>query len=291
MQKHAEKPKKKLKSSNNPTSLRISVVIPTYNRAHTLLRALNSVLAQTRLPNEIFVIDDGSTDNTLGILKPFIEAKKVIYLKTPNRGVSHARNRGIARATGEWVAFLDSDDEWLADKLQKQIDFIKQNPAIEIVHGEEIWIRKGKRVNPKKKHQKFGGDIFLKCLPLCLISPSAVMIKKDLFAKVGTFREDYPVCEDYDLWLRITAQFEVGFIDEPIIKKYGGHDDQLSHKFKAMDYWRAKSLFEVYQAPTLCDQKRTAVREELERKCDILLKGYQKYPNAAHEAQVKAFIA
>ncbi len=178
----------------------ISVIIPTYNRAHTLSRALDSVLAQTHPADEVIVIDDGSTDSTVELLQN--SYPNVTLIQQQNRGVSAARNSGIRASHSEWVALLDSDDEWLPDKLNKQLALVSQQPEYKIIHSDEIWIRYGVRVNQMKKHIKKGGWIFQDCLPLCAISPSAVMIHRSVFDDVGLFDESLPACEDYDLWLR-----------------------------------------------------------------------------------------
>lgn len=226
----------------------ISVVIPTYNRAGTLKRAVDSVLAQSYRDIELIIVDDASNDQTseyLAELQSTVEIK-VLY-NSKNLGVSACRNRGIEIARGEWIAFLDSDDEWLPQKLSEQIKFLNEanksyvsNPELRLVYTEEIWIRNGVRVNAMAKHFKSGGRIFKRCVDVCFIAPSSVMIHKSLFADVGLFREDFPVCEDYELWLRISAFEDVGYIEEPLIKKYGGHEDQLS-KTIGMDLWRVRA--------------------------------------------------
>ncbi len=249
------------------TSPTFSVIIPTYNRAATLPRAIESVLAQSFKDYELIVVDDGSSDETAKILERY----PIRVIRQPNRGVSAARNRGIKAAQGKIVAFLDSDDEWKKEKLQNQYDFFKANPEYKIHQTEEIWIKNGKFLNKKKKHQKKSGDIFYDSLHLCLISPSAVAIKKELFEEVGLFREDFEVCEDYELWLRITRKHKVGYSPEPLVVKYGGHADQLSHKFFGMDRWRIKAML-----PFINDPK---VLEVALKKCTILLKGARKHNN------------
>lgn len=218
-------------------------------------------------------MDDGSTDGTSQWAQA-LQDPRIHYHHLPHSGVSHARNQGIQRAQGEWIAFLDSDDLWLPQKLEKQI----QTKCM-VVHTEEIWMRNGQRVNPKKKHQKRGGRLFIHCIPLCCISPSSVLIHKEVFHKVGLFKEHYPVCEDYDLWLRITALYHVDFIEEPLVIKHGGHSDQLSRKFHSMDYWRVLSLKEHLRSPLLNWNERKALVTTLLKKCDILLKGYIKHQN------------
>lgn len=260
---------------------KISVIIPSYNRASVLPRALDSVLAQSFCGFEVIVVDDGSSDQTSEVLAGYQCRPNLKVFKTRNRGVSAARNLGIASSLGEWLAFLDSDDEWLPEKLQKQMNFVEDNPSCRLVHGEEIWIRNGRRVNPMKKHQKRGGDVFADAVRFCCISPSTVLIKRDLLQEVGLFREDFPVCEDFDLWLRISGLYPVGYIGDFLIKKFGGHEDQLSQKFRAMDYWRILSLSKILETP-ISPLKKEQAYNELLKKSEILLKGYRKHQNLEH---------
>ncbi len=251
----------------------ISVIIPTYNRAHTLPRALESVLAQTLPPVEIIVINDGSTDDTKNVLANY---PGLIFVDKKNVGVSAARNRGIEKAQGKWIAFLDSDDEWLPNKLEKQWTAICDNDKL-ICHTDEIWIRNGKRVNPMKKHQKFGGFIYEKCLPLCVISPSSVMIHKSVFDDIGVFDESLEVCEDYDLWLRICSKYPVLFLDELLIVKYGGHVDQLSGKHWGMDRFRVRAMEKMLDSDELNEGQRKATIEMFIEKCEIIISGMKKH--------------
>ena len=253
----------------------ISVIIPAFNRAHTLPKALDSVLSQTLKPREIIVVDDGSTDETNAVLANY---PGLCIISQDNRGVSAARNMGIEKAGGEWLAFLDSDDEWLKEKLEKQWDAICIDDKL-ICHTEEIWIRNGQRVNPMKKHKKFGGIIYERCLPLCVISPSSVMIHRSVFKDVGVFDESLEVCEDYDLWLRICAKYSVLFIDEPLIVKYGGHEDQLSRKYWGMDRFRVKALEKMMSFGALNDEDEKATVNMILQKCGIIINGMKKRGN------------
>jgi glycosyltransferase involved in cell wall biosynthesis len=253
----------------------ISVIIPAFNRAHTLPKALDSVLSQTLKPREIIVVDDGSTDETNAVLANY---PGLCIISQDNRGVSAARNVGIEKAGGEWLAFLDSDDEWLKEKLEKQWDTICIDDKL-ICHTEEIWIRNGQRVNPMKKHKKFGGIIYERCLPLCVISPSSVMIHRSVFEDVGVFDESLEVCEDYDLWLRICAKYSVLFIDEPLIVKYGGHEDQLSRKHWGMDRFRVKALEKMMSFGALNDEDEKATVNMILQKCGIIINGMKKRGN------------
>lgn len=255
----------------------ISVVIPSFNRLPYLTKALDSVFSQTSKADEVIVVDDGSTDDTVEHIKALFP--EVILLTQPNLGVSAARNYGIKTATSDWIALLDSDDQWLPDKIstirQSQMEF----PGYSLIHSNEIWIRDGVRVNAMKKHEKTGGWIFRKCLPLCVISPSAAVIHRTVFDKVGYFDESLPACEDYDLWLRICHQMPVYYIDKPLIYKYGGHADQLSRKFWGMDRFRIRALKNLLDSAALDAGDYEAAEAMLTKKLDILLKGARKHGN------------
>jgi glycosyltransferase involved in cell wall biosynthesis len=255
-------------------SMHISVIIPVYNRADRVGRALASVYAQSVSVREVIVVDDGSSDGTGEFVRThFPEAR---YIRQSNRGVSAARNRGIAAARGEWLAFLDSDDEWLPQKLEVQRHVLQVNPEYRICHSNEIWVRRGRRVNPMRKHAKSGGNIFQRCLPLCVISPSSVMIHRSAMETVGAFDEAFPVCEDYDLWLRVCAVYAVLYIEQPLIIKYGGHTDQLSRRYPAMDRFRIEALEKIVRRGTLSEPDRQAALRTLLQKIRIYAEGAQK---------------
>ncbi len=255
--------------------MRTSVIIPAFNRASTLLRALDSVLKQDPLPEEVIIVDDGSTDGTKELVMKRAKGE-IKYLSQPNRGPAAARNLGIRTARSELIAFLDSDDEWLAGKLAAQREYFQKNPDVLICQTEEIWIRNGKRVNPMKKHKKYGGWIFEKCLPLCIVSPSAVIMRREFFDRVGIFDESLPACEDYDLWLRASAQMPIGLVEKPLITRYGGHEDQLSQRFPVMDGFRIKALQKILDSGLLSSSQKAAAFLELERKCKIVSLGALK---------------
>ncbi len=258
----------------------ISVIIPTYNREHTLKKCIDSVLAQSYPSNEIIIIDDGSTDNTENLIKYYVtQHSSVKYFKTQNFGVSHARNFGITKSNSDWISFLDSDDTWLKNKLKLQIKKVTEENRL-WCHGEEIWIRNGVRVNQKKKHKKSGGNQFKRSLELCCISPSAVMIHNSIFKKFK-FNENYEVCEDYDLWIQLSCLYPISFVEEPIIEKTGGHEDQLSRKYFAMDLWRIKSIASLLKNQiNLSNEQKKLATTELFKKASILKKGYLKHDRA-----------
>jgi len=257
--------------------MRISVVIPSFNRRHTLARALQSVCEQSSPVDEIILVDDGSTDDSQAMVAARFPQVRVI--RQPNRGVSAARNRGIAAARGDWIALLDSDDCWLEHKIERVRAACAEAPGQVLIHSDEIWIRRGTRVNPMHKHRKSGGWIFRQCLPLCAISPSAAVIRKSTLQECGGFDESLPACEDYDLWLRLCHRYPVHYIDAALIVKYGGHDDQLSRRFKAMDRFRVRALHGLLQRATLQPDDYRAAAAELRGRLDILLRGARKHGN------------
>ncbi len=248
-----------------------SIIIPTFNRKEKLQKAIVSVFNQKRINLELIIVDDDSTDGTDEMIQQNFPSVKYFFQR--NQGPAAARNRGVREAKGDWIAFLDSDDEWLPGKLAAQLEFFKQNPGYLICQTEEIWIRNGRRVNPMKKHKKYGGWIFEKCLPLCIISPSAVMMHRTLFEKVGLFDESLPACEDYDLWLRVACRYPVGLIEKPYVIKYGGHADQRSHEFPAMDRFRIQSLVKILASDILTFEQEKLTRAMLEEKMKIYIQG------------------
>jgi len=248
----------------------VSVIITTYNRARLAEEAVKSVLAQSFTNYEIILVDDGSTDETEKILKKY----PLKYLRQKRAGISSARNRGIAESRGKYVCFLDSDDLWHKNKLKIQHEFMERTSGCPLCYTDEIWKRNGKNMNQKKIHEKSGGDIFEKCLLLCIISPSSAMIRRKILEEMK-FDEGMPVCEDYDLWLRISSAYEIGYIPEKLIIKRGGHSDQLSRKYPVMDRFRIYSIRKLLKNG-LKPQLRVAAREELERKCRIVFYGALK---------------
>ena len=255
----------------------ISVIIPTYNRAYCLPRAIDSVLAQSHPVEKICVIDDGSTDDTRQLLQS--NYPQVHYIRQENKGVSAARNEGVRKSKSQWIAFLDSDDEWLPHKIEKQLFELTQQPMYKLIHCDEVWIRNGVRVNPMNKHKKSGGDIFESCLPLCAISPSASIIQRELLLEVGLFDESLPACEDYDLWLRICSRYPVLYVNEKLLRKYGGHEDQLSRQHWGMDRFRVDALDRIIRGGFLQSGQVKAARDILTNKCRILISGADKRGN------------
>jgi glycosyltransferase involved in cell wall biosynthesis len=273
-----------MKTSSDPC---ISVIIPTYNRCWILKEALDSVLSQEYNDFEIIVVDDGSNDATAALLSSYGDRITSIYQK--NSGVSAARNAGILMAKGNYIAFLDSDDMWLPQKLSCQIDFFRSHPEAAICQTDEIWIRNGVRVNPKNRHKKPSGMIFEPSLQLCLVSPSAVMIQKSLFDAIGLFNEAFPACEDYDLWLRIGLYYPIYLIERQMVVKRGGHDDQLSRN-PGLDQYRIQSIVNILEGHQLTSHRYQAAVDVLKEKCRIYADGCIKRGRADEAALYRHII-
>ena len=256
---------------------KVSVVIPTCDRIETLPRSLDSVINQTFSDWELIVVDDGSTDGTDEMILRDYPAVRLH--RQENTGVSAARNAGVALTSGEWIAFLDSDDAWLPEKLERQLSVLANEPELRLSHTNEIWIRNGKRVNQPKEYAKSGGDIYRRCLPLCCICPSSVLLRRDLFDEIGGFDEILPVCEDYDLWLRITAREPVHYLDEALVRKYGGHKDQLSTTVWGLDRYRIRALEKILSEEILSPKDQLLTKETLIKKLRILIAGARKRGN------------
>lgn len=261
---------------------------PTFNRASLLLRAVHSVLEQTHRDLELIVVDDGSTDKTQEVLARTDDARlKVLTQK--HQGVSRARNFGIASSKGRMIALLDSDDQWLPRKIERQLEFMHQG-GWDIAQTDEVWIRQGKRVNAKRKHAKKAGWIFAPSLSLCLVSPSAVMFSRDCWDVIGPFDETLPACEDFDLWLRCSLHYPVGFLPQPLVRKYGGHPDQLSRKIIGLDLYRIQSLLNLMKMSGLPQEKRGLVLENVRRRVDRYAQGCLKRDKPEEADRVQALL-
>ncbi len=253
----------------------VSVIIPVYNRTSYLRRAVESVLGQSYQEFEVIVVDDGSEVPVVENLADMRDEIRVVTLDT-NHGVSKARNTGVGRAAGEWIAFLDSDDYWKRDKLLNQMRWLEDHPDIGIAQSKEIWVRNGVRVNPPKTHLKKGGDIFSESLKRCSITPSSVIMKKDIFSEFRGFNESLPACEDYDLWLRITSGYSVGLINEYLAVREGGRPDQLSASVPVLDRFRVRALIDLINNHDLTSGQREEAVDVLVHKAYVVAKGAEK---------------
>ena len=264
--------------SKNENKYKISVVIPTLNRINTLQRALDSVINQTYKPAEIIVVDNGSSDGTLKFLRE--QYPKITILTENKIGVSSARNKGIKKSINQWIALLDSDDAWHPRKLEIQTSILDSAlKEYNLIHTDEVWFRNNKHINQMKKHKKQGGYIFERCLSLCCISPSSVLFKKNILDKVGLFDESLPVCEDYDMWLKICSSEEVLFAQDKLTYKYGGHKDQLSKSYWGMDRFRIKSIENIIKNFDLTYKQKKQAKKELIKKLKIIINGAFKRNN------------
>ena len=264
--------------SKNENKYKISVVIPTLNRINSLQRALDSVINQTYKAAEIIVVDNGSSDGTLKFLRE--QYPKITILTENKIGVSSARNKGIKNSINQWIALLDSDDAWHPRKLEIQTSMLDSAlKEYNLIHTDEIWFRNNKHINQMKKHKKQGGYIFERCLSLCCISPSSVLFKKNILDKVGLFDESLPVCEDYDMWLKICSSEEVLFAQDKLTYKYGGHKDQLSKSYWGMDRFRIKSIENIIKNFDLSYKQKKQAKKELIKKLKIIINGAFKRNN------------
>ncbi len=253
----------------------VSIIIPVYNRAAVVGRAIESVLSQTYTDFELIIVDDGSTDQLSDTLEMFKDTR-IRFVHQPNRGVSSARNKGVEVARYDYIAFLDSDDEWMTDKLEKQIWFITNSSQYRICYTGEQWIRHGKPFAHKKASRKYTGYIFDQCLLDCFIGCSTVLMRKSLFYETGGFDTSLKVCEDYDLWLRISAKYPVLYIDEPLIRKYGGHSGQLSNKYWGNDRFRIYSLYMLLKRGKLSYNQIIKTSTVFKKKCVVVAGGCLK---------------
>ncbi|MDR0622046.1 MAG: glycosyltransferase [Deltaproteobacteria bacterium] len=200
----------------------------------------------------------------------------ITLIRLPERrGVSAARNVGIKAAKGNLITFLDSDDVWLPGKLEAQAEYMAQNPEIGFSQCLERWMRNGRKVNPGVKHRKKGGDIFIESLGLCLISPSAVIIRKELLDEVGLFDESLMAAEDYDLWLRMLVRHPVGLLEKELVVRNGGRPDQLSAT-PGLDRYRVMALKKLLAKEKLSPERKRAVLAELINREAIFENGKKK---------------
>ena len=253
----------------------VSVVIPTHNRLEFLPHALDSVFSQTQRVNEIIVVDDGSTDNTVEILHK--RYKEVSFIKQRNQGVSAARNTGIKASKHHWIAFLDSDDQWVSDKIEKQISYLSYNPNLKACHTQEKWIRNGNQVQLPAYFNKSNEGLFQRSLERCVICPSSVILHHSIFQTIGLFDPSLKICEDYDFWLRLLLSESIHFINEPLVEKYGGHPDQLSTSTWGLDRFRVQSLEKILQNEKLADFQKVETLKTMIKKYRLLALGFRKH--------------
>lgn len=219
---------------NTLSPLRVSVVIPAYNAARFLPEAINSVRQQTLTVHEIIIMDDGSTDDTESIVRALGDG--ILYIRQKNAGVSAARNRGIALATGEIIAFLDADDVWFPEKIERQLKVFQDHPDVALVATDKAEIdTQGKLLLPslfKQQHlHTFFSSLNNAPIPQVMsllikvnfIPTSSVLVRKEALNRIGVFDTTIRYGEDLELWVRIAAQFQIACIPE-VMLHYRRHD-------------------------------------------------------------------
>ena len=259
-----------------------------------LAQAVDSVLAQDYMRNsekmdnvELVVVDDGSNDGTRDMLQQYGTMVRCISQK--RAGVSAARNRGLKETSGRYVAFLDSDDLWAEDKLSIQMNYLTTFPDAAMCYTEETWQRDGRVVNSGLRHRKHSGWMFERVLPLCLLSLSSALFRRDVFERIGTFDESLPACEDYDFGIRLAHSYPWHLINKPLIIKRGGHPDQLSRAFPAMDVFRVRALLKALDMD-LSQGQRRSVRAMIVQKSRVLAQGFTKRNKQADAAYYQDLI-
>ena len=266
----------------------ITAVIPIHNREDMLAEAIESVRSQSRPPDEIIDVDDGSTDGSAVTAASFEEVR---LMQQEHRGVAAARNLGIRCAAGGLVAFLDSDDLWHRDKLLLQERFLEKNPGIPLCHTGELWIRKGRRVNPPARYEKRGGRVLTECLDVCFIAASTVMARTSLFDEIGLFDETFAACEDYDMWLRAACRHQVGYIEEALATRREGHAGQLSHTVPHLDSLRIKAIIKLLESGCVSGSEIESVLSALAVKTEIVVKGLGRKKRHAQARALRRQVA
>lgn len=250
----------------------ISIVIPTYNRAGTLARSIQSVLAQSYSDWELVIVDDGSTDNTQEVVKPFVQRdERIHYIFCPeNKGQAVARNKGIQVSGGEYIAFQDSDDCWMPDKLQHQVSMMEEHPEYGLVYGQVVYDEGGALSVPYPPIDA-GDRVFEACLMQNQIGTPTMLVRKAVFDEIGLFDTSLFALEDYELALRITKHYPTGFIAEPVVTAYKSADsvsrDLGKHLISTCMIF--KKYEKDFRKNHLWEDKLTALRE-MAKQYDVL---------------------
>jgi glycosyltransferase involved in cell wall biosynthesis len=205
---------------------KVSVIIPTYDRAKFIAKAVDSALQQTYPDVEVIVVDDGSKDNTRHVLRGY--EGRIRYFYQENRGIAGARNRGIKEAKGKYIAFLDSDDIWVPEKLAAQVAILEKNPNIGIVYHKLIILNeKGEWLGTKPK-EVYGRNFQELVAGMGDLPTSSVVTRSECFKKAGLFDESMDTMEDFEMWLRIAKEYEIYEIDKRALAFYYRHDQQIT---------------------------------------------------------------
>ena len=275
--------------NHNLKNPKVSVVIPTYNRAHLIGRAIKSVLNQTYQDFEIIIVDDGSTDNTEEVVKSFNDERIRYIQHKKSRGSAATRNTGIKASKGKYIAFQDSDDEWLLGKLQKQMEIFKNaEKKVGVVYTGFWRIENGKKIYiPSFKVKQKKGDIHKEILKGNFISPQTTVVKKECFHVSGMFDEQLVSRHDWELWIRISKKWHFEFIDEPLVNVYRTPDSISVTQKVALTGW--KPVLEKHYEEFKKDRKLLARYlysigdllcqiGEIDQGRDYLLRALRSYP-------------
>lgn len=231
-------------------SPRVSIIIPTYNRSEMIVECLESVFSQTYADYEVIVVDDGSTDNTEAALKPFLD--RITYIKHENKGNAAARNSGLAIAKGQLIAFLDSDDLWLPDKLRRDVECLDSHSAVDMVCANGTFFGSpkfaGKKVVPDKRAIPLARDgVTLKAIfTRSSLRPSAMVLRKRVIEGTNGFDPDFAACVDLDFAFRVLMKYKVIFINEPFFKMRK-HDDHVSGDSERRTLFNIKAIEKLFK--------------------------------------------
>lgn len=204
---------------------KVSVIIPTYNYGRYLIEAVESVLNQTYKDFELIVVDDGSTDNTREVLKPYLHRLRYMYQE--NQGISAARNRGFQESTGEYIAYLDADDVWLPEKLAKQIPLLDEDPSLGFVCGATHEMDQDGKIFHLRNKPRRSEDTFESLFRKNFIPTLTVVIRRSCLETVGGFDTSLPLSQDYDMWLRLAKRYKFVYWNIPLAK-YRVHANNIS---------------------------------------------------------------
>lgn len=250
----------------------VSVIIPTYNSAHYVVEAVESVLAQTYQDVEILVIDDGSKDETAQVMKRY--KKQVRYIQQENSGVAVARNRGVQASRGDYIAFLDADDTWSREKLERQMDALVRHPHYRVCYSALTIADADLRLLSISRSQKSESTLeALLTRGNVVATPSSVICERALFDLVGGFDPTLSQCADWDMWVRLAAQTEFLYMDEPLVT-YRQHSSNMSRNAPLLELDSVKVLSKGFAMPDLSEALRTRQQAALARNYMVLAGTY-----------------
>ncbi len=272
-------------------SATVDVIIPSYGREKLLREAIDSVLQQSFTALRLYIVDDASPES----LQESIDCRdsRVTWLRLKKTiGPGGARNAGVALGRAPYIAFLDSDDLWDLSKLAKQIPQLLNDASLQWVHCNEQWQRGRKTVLQRAEHRKQGGNFLGRAFSRCLIANSAVVFRRTFYERHGGFNPFFPVCSDFELWLRMLHESPIGFLDEALVTKRAGNWQQVSSTPET-DRYRVLALHRFFRL----QRRRAAFRahaavlfDEAIYKCEILIKGARKYAKHARERRYQAWL-